>query len=111
MTQVTAGMGEKAKRALRGLPEPAINKIGCAGYCGLSPRARVPTFLTCFGYKGVWFVRKPTIYAGVQRILSPLSVSNRGWGGSKSNFPFFVEPIQPKEIFYQCNFKLWGWWD
>ena len=96
---MTKGMCEKVKRALRCLPEPAINKIGCTGYCGLLPRARVPSFLTCLGINIMQSVRKPTVYAGVQRILSPLLGQNRGWGGSRLAFPFFVEPIQLKEIF------------
>lgn len=96
---MTKGMCEKGKRALRCLPEPAIDKIGCTGYCGLLSRARVPSFLMYLRSDEMQSVRKPTVYAGVQGTFSPLLGQNRGWGGSRLAFPFFVEPIQLKEIF------------
>ena len=101
-------MGRIIKRALKCLYGLTRAKIGCAGYNVCAHRVRVPTLLTISRHKIPCSASNPSVYAGVQRILSPLLGQNRGWGGSSLDFSFLVEPILPKEIFYESNLMRYG---
>ncbi len=46
-----------------------------------------------------WISRKPTIYADVQRIFSPLLPSKQGWGGWRGFFLLHIKPITKQKIF------------
>lgn len=96
-------MDNKVKRASRWVYGLAMAKIGWHIHNLCPPRARVPAFLTENGEQGHHNLRKPSVYAGVQRINSPLSCHKRGRGGSSSLFAFYNRPISSKEFFNQCN--------
>ena len=84
---------QNTKQALRVLPEPLNAKIGCTCPVGFALPACVHPLLRRFVPDLILNRSNPTVYQGVQRIISPLSRSRRGGGGASRHRSIFSDRL------------------
>ena len=77
------------------------SRIGCTGHFVVLSRACVHALLTNMASILVCIRCNPSVYQGVQRILSPLFAQLRGGGGLVAFLPIYLDRLGQEKFFYK----------